>query len=63
MIRGQVAAQLGLADHRGEELIGHLVFEETTAVLGERGGVERQLVDAHVQEPFDAMKEWGLRSP
>ena len=48
-----VAAQLGLADHRGEELVRDLVLQQALAVLGERGRVERRLVDAHVQEPLE----------
>jgi hypothetical protein len=43
--------------------IRHLMREQPLTVLGEGGRVERRLVDAHVQEPFDVMKERGLRSP
>src|SRR6516162_4797409 len=63
VVTGQVATQLGLADHRREELVGHVVGQQPGAVLGERGGVEGGLVDTHVQEPLDVMKERGLRSP
>jgi hypothetical protein len=53
MVARHVAAQLRPAHHRGEELVGHLVLQKAGAVLGERGGVERGLVDPHVQEPFE----------
>jgi hypothetical protein len=53
VIAGQVAAQLALAHHRRQELIGDLMVEEAFTVLGESGGVEGGLVDAHVQEPLE----------
>jgi hypothetical protein len=35
-----VAAELGLADHGGEEAVGDLVAEQALPVLGERREVE-----------------------
>jgi hypothetical protein len=46
-------APLGLRDHRGEEPVGHLVLENSVAVLGEAGGVEGHLLDVHVEEPLE----------
>ena len=48
-----VAAQLGLADDRGEEPIRDLGFQQPVAVLGERRRVERLGVDRQVQEPLE----------
>src|SRR5215203_2980283 len=53
VVRGEVATQLRLVHDRSEELIRHLRLEEALTVLGERGGVEGGLVDAHVQEPLE----------
>ena len=53
VIGGDVAAQLRLAHDRGEELVRDLVVQQALAVLGERGRVERRLIDAHVQEPLE----------
>ena len=53
VIRRDVAAQLRLAHHSGEELVRDLVLQQALAVLGERGRVERRLIDAHVQEPLE----------
>ena len=53
VITGDVAAQLGLADDRGEEPIRDLVIQQPLPVLGERGGVEGRRVDGQIQEPFE----------
>ena len=53
VIRRDVAAQLGLANHRSKELISDVSVEEALAVLGERRRIERCGVDRQVEEPFE----------
>src|SRR5262249_8658741 len=40
-----------MADHLVKEPLSDIVLEQATAVLGEHGGIETRLEQAHVQEP------------
>ncbi len=53
VITGEVAAQLRLTHHGGEEPVGDLVVQEPLAVLGEGRRIERGGVDGQVQEPLE----------